>query len=510
MRAFNIAILIPVVLAVASVAVCYAWLTQEGPGNLSLREEFDAPPVKIFEVDLPGVLTKGPGKAPEGLTGSWPQFRNSSLDGVSTEDTPLAESWPAGGPEVLWSMDMGQGYGGAAIRKGRVYVLDYNEGRPPGSNETPDNAKKGDVLRCLSLIDGKEIWKRWYHVPIRRNHGVSRTVPAVTDKVVVTIGPKCHVLCLNSETGEPIWTMDMIKEYGAVIPEWYTGQCPLIDTIEVEVGEETVEKKIAVFAPGGPKALMVARECDTGKILWETPNPDNLQMTHSSIMPLEHWGTRMYIYCTSGGVVGVSAEDGRIIWRYKDWQITPALSPSPVIIGDEKIFLSAAYRAGCLMLKIAQNDDGDSVAVKQYERGPEIFGSVQQTPIHYQKHLYGVLTANAGEAKLQMICMNLDGVRLWSSGPENRFELGPYLIADKKIFALDGKTGTLTMAQATPVGWRMLAKAPVLDGHEAWGPMAIADGRLILRDLTKMICLDLRDKKAAAAKPAETTEKQRP
>jgi len=507
MRAFNIGILIPLVLAVAGVAAGYVWLTQT-PGDLTLRGDFDAPPIKVFEVEFPGVLTEGPGKAPEGMEGSWPRFRNSDLDGISTEATPLANSWPAGGPKVMWSMDLGQGYGGAAIHKGRVYLLDYNEGRAPGTNDPVDETKKGDVVRCLSLIDGKEIWNRWYHVPIRRNHGVSRTVPAVTDKYLITIGPKCHVLCLNAADGKPIWTMDMVREYGTVVPEWYTGQCPLIDTVEFEEGDETIEKKIAVFAPAGPKGLMVARECDTGKILWTTPNPDNLQMTHSSIVPLEHWGTRMYIYCTTGGVVGVSAEDGKILWRFKDWQVTPALSPSPVIIGDEQIFLSAAYKAGCLMLKIEQDDDANPIAVKQYKRGPEVFGSVQQTPLLYEKHLYGVLTMNAGEAKLQMICMNLDGVRLWSSGPENKFELGPYLIADGKILALDGKTGTLTMARATSTGWEMLAKAPVLDGHEAWAPMAIADGRLILRDLTKMICLDLRDPNAE--KPETPAEKQRP
>ena len=519
MRAFNIAILIPLTLAAASVAACCVWLMQTGPDDLSLRKEFDAPPVKIVKVDLPGVLTPGPGKAPEGMNGSWPQFRNSSLDGVSTEETPLADSWPAGGPEVLWSMTLGQGYGGAAIHKGRVYLLDYNEGRPPGSNDTPDPAKKGDVLRWLSLVDGSEIWKRWYNVKIRRNHGVTRTVPAVTDKFVVTIGPKGHVLCLDAITGEPIWTMDMVREFGAVIPEWYTGQCPLIDTIEIEQGDDTIEKKIVVLAPGGPDVLMLAVDCESPdrKILWTAPNPDKLLMTHSSVMPLEHWGTKMYVYCTSGGVVAVSPEDedenkngkidGKILWKYKDWQVTPALSPSPVIIGDEQIFLSAAYKAGCLMLKIKQNDDGESIAVKQYKRGPEIFGSVQQTPLYYNKHLYGVLTMNAGEAKMQMICMNTDGIRLWSSGPENKFELGPYLIADEKILALDGKTGTLTMASATPSGWKILAKAQVLDGHEAWAPMAIADGRLILRDLTKLICLDLRDKTAKAPK---TPEKKRP
>ena len=497
MRTFNIAILVPLLFAAAGVAVCYAWLAEPGPSDLTLREEFDAPQVEVFKVDLPGKLTTGPGKAPDGLTGSWARFRNSTLDGVSTDKTPLIKSWPEGGPKVIWSMDMGQGYGGAAIHKGRVYVLDYDEGRPAGSNDPVDKSKQGDVLRCLSLLDGKEIWRRWYHIPTRRNHGVSRTVPTVTDRFIVTIGPKCHVLCLETATGKAIWSMDLVAEYGAVIPEWYTGQCPLIDTIEIEQGDDTIERKVAIIAPGGPDVLMLARDCENGKILWKTPNPDKLLMTHSSIMPLEHWGTRMYIYCTSGGVVGVSAEDGKILWKFDKWRVTPALSPSPVLIGDAKMFFSAAYKAGCLMLEIDQDDDSNPIAVEVFRRGPEIFGSVQQTPLLYKKHLYGVLTNNAGEDKLQMVCMNLDGVRLWSSGPENRFELGPYLIADGKILALDGKTAALTMAEATPAGWKTLAKAQVLHGHEAWAPMAIADGRLVLRDFTKMICLDLRDTSAA-------------
>ena len=35
-------------------------------------------------------------------------------------------------------------------------------------------------------------------------------------------------------------------------------------------------------------------------------------------------------------------------------------------------------------------------------------------------------------------------------------------------------------------------QAQVLTGHDSWGPMAMAGGRLILRDLTRMVCLDVR------------------
>jgi outer membrane protein assembly factor BamB len=51
--------------------------------------------------------------------------------------------------------------------------------------------------------------------------------------------------------------------------------------------------------------------------------------------------------------------------------------------------------------------------------------------------------------------------------------------------------GALTLAEATPAGYVQLAGAKVLDGPDSWGPMAIASGRLILRDLTRMVCLDI-------------------
>jgi len=496
MRITVIGMVIPAIFAVAGIGASLAWFSRPAPEDLVLRKEFPAPKIKVFEVKLPGKLTAGEGKAPTEYKGSWPRFRNSTFDGVSRDKTPLLEKWPSGGPKALWSLDVGQGYAGAVIHKGRVYVLDYDEGYTNGLDEDSiDEKRRGDVLRCLSLKDGRDIWRRWYHIPIRRYHGISRTVPAVTDRFVVTIGPKCHVLCCDAITGKAIWSIDLVREYGTTSPQWYAGQCPLIDTIEIEDenGDEAKTRQIAVIAPGGPEVLMLARDCETGEILWKTPNPKHWKMTHSSIIPLERWGTKMYIYCTTGGVVAVSSEDGKVMWEFNKWQITPALSPSPMIIGDERMFFSGGYRAGCLMLKLEEDKNGDPVGVTDFRHGPEVFGSVQQTPILYKKHIYGVLTDNAGEKKQQLVCMNMDTVHLWTSGPEYKFELGPYLIADGKVFALDGRTGRLTMARATPTGWKPLARAKVLGGHEAWAPMAIADGKLILRDLTKMVCLDVQD-----------------
>ena len=163
-----------------------------------------------------GTLLPGKG-VPSTDAGSWPQFRGADRTNIAETREKLLRSWPAGGPEALWRIPVGDGHAGAAVHKGRVFLLDYDE------------QKKEDVVRCLSLADGAEIWRYTYSVVIKPQHGMSRTVPAVTDDYVVTLGPKGHVRCLEMETGKLVWKMDLVEEYGTRIPPWYTGQCPLID-----------------------------------------------------------------------------------------------------------------------------------------------------------------------------------------------------------------------------------------------------------------------------------------
>ncbi len=464
-----VGILIPVCVAAAGAFALNLWLG--GGAGIKLAQRLPVPDGSATEVRasvFPATLVIGSG-ATANLPGLWPRFRGSNFDAVSTGKTPLAKSWPPAGPPVLWSAELGEGYAGPVILGSKVYLLDYDE------------QKRGDALRCLSLADGKEIWRLWYKVRTPRQHGVSRAVPAVTDKYVVTLGPKCHVMCADAQTGEFLWGIDLVSDYGAKVPLWYASQCPLIDDGK------------AIMAPAGEK-LMIAVDCATGRVLWETPNPHSWRMTHSSITPMEWAGRRMYVYCASGGVVGVSAADGKILWESLAWKVPTSNAPSPVIAGDGRIFLTGGYRAGSAMVQLAERD-GKIVPRELFRISQKVFGSEMQTPIYYKGNVYGVMTKDAGRLKEQLICLDLQGRQVWTSGPANRFGPfgGPYIIADGMIFVMNDH-GVLTLTEATPTGYRQLARAKVLPGPESWAPMAIAGGRLIVRDLTKMICLDVRAK----------------
>jgi outer membrane protein assembly factor BamB len=70
--------------------------------------------------------------------------------------------------------------------------------------------------------------------------------------------------------------------------------------------------------------------------------------------------------------------------------------------------------------------------------------------------------------------------------------MGPYLIADGKIFILDDD-GTLSIAKASVSGFTLLDKVRIIEGQDAWGPLALADGFLIMRDSKTLVCIDIRN-----------------
>ena len=162
---------------------------------------------------LAGKLIRGEGR-PANLLGSWPQFRGPNRDGISQDQATLSRDWQSAGPRELWSVELGEGYAGAAIRDGRVYVMDY------------DQQKREDALRCLSLADGREIWRFAYPVRVKRNHGMSRTTPTVTSNLCIAMGPKCHVVCLDPTSGELRWGLDLVRQFGATVPPVVRGTVP--------------------------------------------------------------------------------------------------------------------------------------------------------------------------------------------------------------------------------------------------------------------------------------------
>lgn len=405
------------------------------------------------------------------LQGKWTRFRGADFDNINKEKIKLIDKFSEDGPNILWKVELGEGHAAPVIYNGKVYILDYIE------------EEKADALRCFSLMSGEELWQRKYSVHIKRNHGMSRSVAAINDQFIVTTGPKGHVMCSDPKNGDLIWGLDLVKNYQTEIPFWYTGQCSMIDN------------DTAIIAPSG-SSLLIGVDCATGDVAWETPNPDQWKMSHSSVMPMELNGKKMYVYAAVGGICGISAsgnDKGEILWKLKDFDPN-VVAPSPLIFDDGKIFMTAGYGAGSILFQVKDSSDKYVVEVLQEFKPKSGMASEQQTPLNYKGYVFGILPKDAGSLRNQFVCCKEGDMKkiLWTSGKSERFGLGPYIIADGKFFILKDD-GTLTIVKASTKKYILLDKKKIIDGHDAWGPIAIADGKLILRDSKTMVCLDIQD-----------------
>ena len=379
----------------------------------------------------------------------------------------MSKSWGDSGPKVLWRADLGEGYAGAIIAENRVFVLDYWE------------EKNADALRCFDLLSGAELWRRSYKNPIRRNHGKSRTVPAYADNVVVSLGPAGHVMAVDARSGDLLWSCDLVATYKCEVPQWYAGQCPLID-----------EKKV-ILGIGGEKVLVAAFDLKTGNTVWELPNDGAFKMSHASILPARLLNRDCYVYAALGGIAACD-RNGKLLWHSTAWK--PAVwAPTPVALDAHRLFLTAGYGAGSAILALQETEGQITATLDRQWKPTQGPASEQQTPLLIDGTLFTIQPKDAGALRAELVAANTDTLPAVtaSSGKENRFGLGPYLFADNAFWIVDDD-GVLHVFGFEGKNFTRLARHKVLPGVDAWGPIALAGGIMILRDSKSLACLDLR------------------
>ena len=405
-------------------------------------------------------------EVPADLSGAWPNFRGATHTNIVETAEAIqtsSEAYP-----VLWSFDTGEGHAAPVIYKGRVYVLDYDEGL------------SSDALRCFSLATGQELWRRWYRVPMKRNHGFSRTIPVVGEDYVVTVGPQGHVMCCDPVTGEMKWGLDMHKQFSTEVPFWYTGQCPCVENGQL------------ILAPAGEETLLVGVDLATGELLWQTPNSIGYKMSHSSVMPMTLGGKRTFVYAGIGGVCGISADPsdvGTLLWHTKQWQPS-VIAPSPLRLSNNQIFLVAGYGTGGALLQVDHNGSTWSTKLLDQYKADKGLSSEQQTPILFNNMIISVMPKDGGGLRSRLVCFSPNDLHnpIWTSSGEERFGLGPYLVINQKLFVFK-EDGELYVYAIEAKSMKLLKQQRIMEGVDAWGPMAYADGYLVLRDAHTVKCL---------------------
>ena len=423
----------------------------------------------------------------------WPQYQGPNRDGVSPETVKLADSWPAEGPKLLWKNEaLGQGYGGAIIEGGKVYVLDRVN-------------QKQDVLRCLSLETGKQEWQYAYDAVDADGKGTykgayngSRNHPVVDEKNVYILGPFGHVHAISKETHEPIWKITkkdkdgnevtvpyvhLIEDYGATFSNWGLCQNP------------TLYKNSLIVAPQTKQAGIVALDKATGKEVWKSENIGEMAWTSPAVVTVE--GVDQIVILNSRGkprLVGVDASTGKKLWQYSKWEMPNPIG-SHAYLGQGRFFMSGGYTAGCAMVQVKK--DGDAWKAEEVFQNKNC--SAQTTmPIFYKDFLY-VNSNDIAKGEKEgngMECLDLQGNIKWKTGNDNIEETGSMLIADGKIYRWFSETGFLFMAKADPAEYKELGRFQVVQGKglNSWAPIACSGGKLFVRHRSTLFCFDVAEK----------------
>jgi outer membrane protein assembly factor BamB len=413
----------------------------------------------------------------------WPQYLGPDRNGVSAQKSIL-RSWPKQGPEVLWTVNVGIGFGGSVIKDGKVYLLDRDD-------------KAGDKLRCFDLATGKELWNFSYEAPGSVMFPGSRSVPALDGNRIYSCGPYGNLYCLDINTHKPLWNKNVWKDFGGdEIPRWAITQCPLV------YGD------LLILASQAPQAGVVAYEKLTGKVKWTTPSIGPVGYVSPSIVKV---GGESHIVMISasagrgegasgGKVVGIDPLTGKILWGYTNWQCGIPV-PGALDAGEGRILITGGYQAGAVMIKVEKKADG-SYGVKELFKNAE-FGAHTQPPVLCNNYFYAECSTN--ESKNGLVCMSIDGQVKWKTGRTPLFDKGGLIVADGLLLSTDGSS-KLYLIEPDPSAFKPVATADLLkeggtgSGNDPlaskvggatqnWAPLALAEGKLLIRDQTRLICV---------------------
>ena len=465
------------------------------------------------------------------IADDWPNYLGPTQNGVSKE-TGILKDWETNPPEVLWSHSVGEGFAGAAIRDGKVYVLDRFK-------------SKDDILRCFDLVSGKELWKYKNKDPGKFSFNGSRATPTVTEKYVFAVGPMGTFYCLDVKSRKLVWKRNILKDFDAELPGWAYSQSPL------------VYENLVIIAPQSEKAGVVAYMQDTGKMIWQTQRLCH-ESGYASPTLLSLCGEEQIVLVTpylteemleeeeedeedenedeegeeeeddveedeeeggyeelemfaeeededeeeeeeeeyeeeheeeprfdGGGVYGIHPKTGKILWNYKNFYCGITIPPVTAL-GNDQIFVTAGYEAFAIKLQIAKK--GGKYKVSEIFNKSKVKSQIHPA-ILFENHLY--IQNNGSNVRDGLICMNMDGEILWKTGRKLNFEWGGMLLADNLLLLVDGRRGGLYMIEPNTNEYTQLGKYELLKRPMIWAPLALSDRKLIVRDQKKIYCLSV-------------------
>ena len=381
---------------------------------------------------------------------AWTDFRGARRDGVYSE-TAILTQWPELGLKMLWQQPIGGGYASFAIAQGRAYTIEQR--------------RRTEVVAAYDMTTGRELWTNVWDGEFKESMGGDgpRATPVWDQGKVYALGASGEFRCLDAASGKTTWRKNILEDNGATNLQWGMAASPLI-----------VDEKVIVL-PGGPSGKsVVAYHKFTGEPAWKALD-DHQAYTAPLLATLG--GKRQVVVVSAQRAMGLATEDGKLLWEYPwktEYDVNAAV---PVVVGPNRLFLSAGYGHGSAVIEVESTAGG--FQAKTIWANNRMKNKFSASVLH-QGYLYGL-----DEAILA--CVNVEtGELKWKGG---RYGYGQLLLAGNHL-VVTTEDGEVALVKASPDSHQEVAKFPALSG-KTWNVPAIAAGTLLVRNSTEMAAFQL-------------------
>jgi len=378
------------------------------------------------------------------------QWRGSNRDGIYTE-TGLMKKWPDGGPQLLWHYDdLGDGHTSAAVTSTAIYTTGMING-------------KGNIFAFD--LKGKLLWKKEYGTEWAESHNGVRSTPLVVKDKLYFLTAYGKVFCMNRSNGTTLWTVDLVKEYGARNIEWGMTENLLFDG------------NVLYCTPGGNDASLVALDINTGKQVWKSKG-NGEKSAYCSPMLIKLQNKKIIVTIMQYSICGFDASTGNQLWK-SDFTMDPDVHPNTPVYIDGYLFCTSGYGLGSKMLQLAADGSSVSEVWKDATCDPKIGGVVV-----LNGRIYGT-----GDRNRKFFCLD------WKTGKElfSMRDLAPAnIIANDGLLYVYSESGKVNLVEPKAEGVNVISSFPVPFGaNPHWAHLVIKDKKLYVRHGTSLMVYDI-------------------
>lgn len=383
---------------------------------------------------------------------SWTDFRGPRRDGEYRR-SPIRTDWPEGGLRRMWKQPVGGGYASFVVAQGRAFTIEQRGG--------------DEVVAAYDVATGRELWTHTWRATFRESMGGDgpRATPTWHDGTVYALGGTGELRALDDATGRQRWRVNILDDAGASNLQWGMAASPLV------VGDTVV-----VLPGGGNGRSVAAYDRATGQRVWTALDD---RASYASPMLVTLGGVEQILVFTASRLAALTTDGQRLLWEFP-WRTQYDVNASqPLLIGGDRVFISTGYGTGAALVQVAL--EGDRFTARELWRTNRMKNQFTSS-VHHDGFIYGLdesilacLDASTGELK-------------WKGG---RYGYGQVMLASGHLVVLSER-GELALVRATPEGHRELAIFQALEDAKTWNHPAMADGILLIRNITEMAAFDLR------------------